>query len=121
MRRNGYLEKQCPGTSALKSHAQPAVIIDPHKITSAFHLGQALAEFIQRKRRSSAADGLGKIVIESPVNKATQPTVHGRLKAARLEDNIVLRPANVGILLQRVDGVIGGRMRKTKISCYLRR
>src|SRR5580765_1710142 len=121
MWRNGYLEKQCSGTSALKPHAQPAVIIDPHKITSAFHLRQALAEFIQRKRRLAALDALGKIVIESPLNKAAQPAVHRRPRAARLENNIVLRPANVGILLQRMDSVISRRMRKTKISGDLRR
>src|SRR5690349_24350879 len=31
VRRNGYLEEQRLRASALKSHAQPAVIIDPHK------------------------------------------------------------------------------------------
>src|SRR5690349_19457227 len=105
MRRNGYLEKQGPGTATLKSHAQPAVIIDPHKITSAFHLGQAMTEFIQRKRRPAALNTLGKIVIESPLDKATQPAVNRRLRTPRLENNVVLRPANIGVLLQRVDGV----------------
>src|SRR6267142_5171761 len=77
VRRNGDLYEESLGTSEFKANAQSAVIIDPYKIASVFNFGQCLAEFVQRKRGSPALDALGKIVIEAPLNKSTQPAIHG--------------------------------------------
>ena len=105
--------------SRVKAYAQPAVIVDPNIITGTFDFRQRLAEFIQRKWRSPALDALGKVVIETPLNKSTQPAINGRFRPARLKYNVMLRPAYVGVLLQGVNGAIGGCMRKANVLVTL--
>src|SRR5262249_52417707 len=53
---------------------------------------------------------------EPMVNEIRQPAIHGRLGLTRFENHKVLGPANVGILLQRMDCTIGGSVGQAKIA-----
>src|SRR5579864_801060 len=120
VRRDSELEKHGPRTAEGQSGAQAAVVIDADVVAGILHFVQAHTEFAQRKRSAPAENAFRKIVVEATVDKSREPAVDGRLPTARLEGHKMLRPANVGIGLQRMNRAIGGRVGETEVARHLR-
>src|SRR5258708_24017310 len=114
MWRHRQLEEESLGTTRFKSHAQAAVIVDADVIASALHFGEIVAEAVERKRSASSADAFCKIVVEAPVNESGDPAINRRLRVARFEDNVVLRPTNLRSRLEFMNRAIDSRMRQTE-------
>src|SRR5262249_3013043 len=72
--------------------------------------GQTLAELVERKRRGPTEDAFREILIEAAVDKAAQPTVDGGVPASRFENDVVLRPADASLALQRMNRPVRGRV-----------
>src|ERR1700757_97607 len=98
MGRHRDLDKKSFCALGGKAYTQPAVVIDPNIVTGAFDFTQILPKLIEREWRASALDALGKVVIEAPLNKSAKPAVHGGIRPARLEYNVMLCPADMGVL-----------------------
>src|SRR5215469_3758707 len=78
-----------------------------------------LAKLIQWERCTPVSDGFGEVVIKSTIDDSAKPAIDCRFRPSWLEDHAMLRPADVRIDLQVMDGVVSGRMGQAKISGYL--
>src|SRR5262249_21398916 len=85
-----------------------------------FDLGQTLAELVKGKRRAPAENAVREILIEAAVDEAAQPAVDGRIPAPRFENDVVLRPADIGLALQRMNRPVGRGMGQAEVAGYRR-
>src|SRR5579884_4103235 len=113
---NRDLKKQSLRALCFKPNAQAAVIINAYKIARILDFFQVLPEFVKGKRRTAALDAFSKIVVEPALDESADPAICGRLRPARLEYNIMLRPANIRAGLQRMNHAISRGMRQTEIA-----
>src|SRR5262249_8726137 len=65
-----------------------------------------------------AENAFREILIEAAVDKAAQPTVDGRVPAPRFENDVVLRPADTGLALQRMNRPVRGRVCQAEVAGY---